>query len=1034
MSRSSPASEFANEHWASGQVENAEKTSESLDTDVQNVNGHNDISEEPLNNSEEDIKKKLENERLWSPMDKKETISPAWAFGYNHSVPLINLSNDQSSVVFFASAHLLVLYDFKSERQRILRGHCNEITSIACSGDKRWLASGDRGIDSVVIIWDGKTGEAVRTMLKPHKNGVVSIALTKDARYLATLSADPSDQSFAIWNWTTGSDLPHCQAKISGENSFQTKITFNPDDYYHLCTNGDQQVIFYNWKSKEKDVVVYAPSLNDEDFRQKIGQFSYTQYIPEKYSAITATSTGLLVVWEADREPVKGDNSETPYKRATKVIPLHDKAITFLTITTCYPAGKCIVTGDSSGQVKFFDCNFMLLFWYQDIKCGPINSVSFATTSLFDDFTTFIKQKDYPTCATIDGEAFVVENFIVNTSNAVMISVTVEGGFKKLLLRDHDSDVNGISAHPILNHVAACSHSGNLKIYDYETKLLIKLKSFGSDNSIETCAYDKSGQYIAVGFVSGLLLMLDALTLNEVTNGTFDYGKGPITHIDFSYCHAYCAFADSAYTTTLLRTGLREFEDPWCYVARVRAHYRRITDLLFWSLTESRRSRLFTLSEDRTLAEYDVHNAKKHLLPVIARYQIEQLAVPLCLSMLPPYYKEEFFFVSTSTSKMKLYNTATLMCRKTVSSYPQGITYTKVIPLISKSNASNYFMVCISKERLGLTMLPLDGDPLKSTNIIAHPSDGRGIGNSLALAIDRNGEYAFTAGGPDTCVHMWRLKPSVLEEIVAKAGCMKERFYAFLSRDFLDEMKDYFYYSMIRTQGINCLDKRETSLTIPITEIPYVMRAIGFYPTETEIENMINEIKYSKFCDIGEYTTEVDLDTFIQLYWNHRPYQGVLYKDVEAAFNILTKVKVDENGRFASLRNIHKVPRKNKPSVPFEELILSLQSSGEPIGENEMSEYLAILLGIIPEGGRLETQGEIDPKKIQEIIEPHMPEFLDFETFVKCVLRMYFCCKDKQSSISAGDSSVEVPQGQKETLISETQVHEERLSSATQTE
>ncbi|VDP95852.1 unnamed protein product [Trichobilharzia regenti] len=99
-----------------------------------------------------------------------------------------------------------------------------------------------------------------------------------------------------------------------------------------------------------------------------------------------------------------------------------------------------------------------------------------------------------------------------------------------------------------------------------------------------------------------------------------------------------------------------------------------------------------------------------------------------------------------------------------------------------------------------------------------------------------------------------------------------------------------------------------------------------------------------------------------------------------------------------------------------------------------MSEYLAILLGIIPEGGRLETQGEIDPKKIQEIIEPHMPEFLDFETFVKCVLRMYFCCKDKQSSISAGDSSVEVPQGQKETLISETQVHEERLSSATQTE
>lgn len=64
---------------------------------------------------------------------------------------------------------------------------------------------------------------------------------------------------------------------------------------------------------------------------------------------------------------------------------------------------------------------------------------------------------------------------------------------------------------------------------------------------------------------------------------------------------------------------------------------------------------------------------------------------------------------------------------------------------------------------------------------------------------------------------------------------MKRRFYDFLSRDFLEEMKDYFYYSMIRTQGICCMDERKTSFTIPITEIPFVMRAIGFYPTEAEV-------------------------------------------------------------------------------------------------------------------------------------------------------------------------------------------------------
>ncbi|CAH8574243.1 unnamed protein product [Schistosoma curassoni] len=984
-------------------------SNESLNV-TDNINPNDDCDKNPegLSEPNHSTERRTENEIFCYNPIMPEAISPLWTFGFNQSVPLINLSDDRSSIVFYSSAHLLVLFDIKNNSQKILRGHCNEVTSIACSGDKRWLVSGDRGIDSAVIVWDVKTREAVRTITKPHSYGVISVALTKDARYLATLGADPVDQSFSIWNWTTESNLPHCQVKISGEMYFQTKITFNPDNYYHLSTNGEHQVIFYSWSNQEKDMVAYAPSLKDDDFKQKVGQFSCTQYIPDKSIAITGTSTGLLVIWESDKQPVKGENSETPYKRATKLIPLHQKGITFLTTTACHPYGKCIVTGDSSGQVKFFDCNFMLLFWYQDLKFGPVNCVSFATTSLFTEknqssFAESIKGKDYPTCATIGAEPFIIEDFIVSTSSAYMISVTVEGGLKKIILREHDSDVNGLTTHPVLNHVATCSHSGLVKIYDYESKLVVTMKSFGLNNPIQSCVYDKTGQYIAVGFMSGYLRVLDSLTLNEMTSEPFTYGKGPITHIDFSYCNNYCAYADSAFTTTLLlRSNTHECENSWCYVARVRAHNRRITDLLFWTLTESKRSRLFTLSEDRTLAEYDLYNARKHSLPVIARYQVEQLAKPLCLSMLPlSCYKEEFFFISNSASKIKLYNTSTLMCRKTVSSFPQGIEYTKVLPLISQKTNSSYFMVCLSKERLGLIMLPLDGDPLKYTNIIAHPSNGRGVGQAQGLAIDRNGLYAFTAGGPDTCVHMWTLNPSVLEKTVNIAGCMKRRFYDFLPRDFLEEMKDYFYYSMIRTQGICCMDERKTSFTIPITEIPFVMRAIGFYPTEAEVENMINEIKYSRFCDTGEYTTEIDLDTFIQLYCNHRPFQGILYKDVESAFNILTNANVGNKDKCAELSNSHETTIQEKPTITMEELFLTLQNSGEAIGEAEMSEYMAILWGILPEGDRQEILEEIDPKKIEKELESRMSTPINAETFVSDILQMYVYGED---NLSAGHS------------------------------
>lgn len=39
------------------------------------------------------------------------------------------------------------------------------------------------------------------------------------------------------------------------------------------------------------------------------------------------------------------------------------------------------------------------------------------------------------------------------------------------------------------------------------------------------------------------------------------------------------------------------------------------------------------------------------------------------------------------------------------------------------------------------------------------------------------------------------------------------------------------------SQGVNAMDKRELSVKIPLTEVPFVMRAMGFYPSEQEVSN-----------------------------------------------------------------------------------------------------------------------------------------------------------------------------------------------------
>jgi Ca2+-binding EF-hand superfamily protein len=43
--------------------------------------------------------------------------------------------------------------------------------------------------------------------------------------------------------------------------------------------------------------------------------------------------------------------------------------------------------------------------------------------------------------------------------------------------------------------------------------------------------------------------------------------------------------------------------------------------------------------------------------------------------------------------------------------------------------------------------------------------------------------------------------------------------------------------------AIYFLDNKHFSGVIPLSEIPSLMRAVGFYPSEEEVTNMINEVR-----------------------------------------------------------------------------------------------------------------------------------------------------------------------------------------------
>ena len=223
-----------------------------------------------------------------------------------------------------------------------------------------------------------------------------------------------------------------------------------------------------------------------------------------------------------------------------------------------------------------------------------------------------------------------------------------------------------------------------------------------------------------------------------------------------------------------------------------------------------------------------------------------------------------------------MYNSITKMCRQTLLAPTFGSHIKKMLmvpvngggSLDSASASQNRYMAYITQDKVGLQKFPLTGNPFDSVALFAHPD---GVANVCTSSC---GEYLFTTGGENSNVFMWRLNASALQAQSVLGGADLTPFYGLLDGgregEFFKEMRELFYYSQLRHHGLHENTDRVIKTTIPLSEIPFVMRGLGFYPTEQEIEEMINEVKFGKYIDTNELVDTIDLDDFIRLYINHR--------------------------------------------------------------------------------------------------------------------------------------------------------------------
>ncbi|KAI5690334.1 hypothetical protein MNV84_04498 [Leishmania braziliensis] len=500
----------------------------------------------------------------------------------------------QQRKVFYTLAHTGILYDAIHNTQKHLLGHRYSISSSCCSHNHRFIVTADEGdvtvrrriqqqvvltqsvkghsgvapedveeeelreeaamlVDpslakrddeedgSTMIVWDSATALPLKVIATGKYGGVLSVSMSPDGQYLATLNRrDP--QEIMIWAWTQtnsaaggaapGSvDLladvgvaPVFVRRIAARDE-QTFISFSQDHPELLCTNGLRRVIFWSWR--EGVLKYYSPPILQRRLRASVGNFTQTVYLPGTMMACSGTVDGDVVLWSLqpqDRVIKEQDKS------LLKMVRVHNGGVTFITTVQGY-----IVTGGMDGIVKFLDAKLRLVAWFDDLNGGPIVSISFdcvpSVVTVEEARTLAQEQVDghLLTEGTAAANLFTAPDFMVSTAHSMIIDVSAKAfhtpggaahaGSKpatrgRLIVQGQDRAVQCLAAHPHLPRLAIGGYSGNLHLWDYCEKRVVLLSLF-RNLLIRCMTFDPLGKWLVVGFTNGVIKVLDAETLEE---------------------------------------------------------------------------------------------------------------------------------------------------------------------------------------------------------------------------------------------------------------------------------------------------------------------------------------------------------------------------------------------------------------------------------------------------------------------------------------------------------------------------------------
>lgn len=199
--------------------------------------------------------------------------------------------------VFCNGASVIIGDLIDPHAQNFLRAHDDFITCVAVSSSGKYIASGQRGTNSDVYIWDFET-KSVIYRLEEHDCMIQGLCFSEDEKVFASIG-NSEDGKLIVWDMSNGTIIAAAN-KIALDTwcvqfgGFVKDIKRRNTDHYLICTAGRDGVVMWDLDPYTGDLL---PEKITGDARATIvRQVTTVSFSEDKEFLFGATTSGDYII------------------------------------------------------------------------------------------------------------------------------------------------------------------------------------------------------------------------------------------------------------------------------------------------------------------------------------------------------------------------------------------------------------------------------------------------------------------------------------------------------------------------------------------------------------------------------------------------------------------------------------------------------------------------------------------------------------------------------------------------------------------